>query len=50
MGWMDGVNEKIAASVVGRWFRLEGSGHVSTKDPGIRAGALKPVPHSTSQP
>jgi hypothetical protein len=29
MGWMDKTNRKIAASAVGRWFQLEGSGHVS---------------------
>ncbi|KAL7784573.1 hypothetical protein V8C37DRAFT_395703 [Trichoderma ceciliae] len=27
MGWMDNVNTKVADSPVGRWFRLEGSGH-----------------------
>jgi hypothetical protein len=29
MGWMETVNGKVARSPVGRWFRLEGSGHVS---------------------
>ncbi|KAM7184394.1 Adenine/guanine permease AZG1 [Rhypophila sp. PSN 637] len=27
MGWVHNANQKIAASAVGRWFRLEGSGH-----------------------
>ncbi|KAL6900162.1 hypothetical protein GGI43DRAFT_59871 [Trichoderma evansii] len=27
MGWMDNINVKVARSPVGRWFRLEGSGH-----------------------
>ncbi|RFU75112.1 nucleoside transporter [Trichoderma arundinaceum] len=35
MGWMDNVNKKVAASPVGRWFRLEGSGH-----PKERKGSL----------
>lgn len=29
MGWMENANHKIAASAVGRWFQLDGSGHVS---------------------
>ncbi|KAM0460572.1 hypothetical protein ACHAPV_004847 [Trichoderma viride] len=35
MGWMDTVNGKVARSPVGRWFRLEGSGH-----PKERKGSL----------
>ncbi|KAJ4134120.1 hypothetical protein NW765_008151 [Fusarium oxysporum] len=35
MGWMDKTNRKIAASPVGRWFQLEGSGH-----PRERKGSL----------
>ncbi|KAM7188521.1 Adenine/guanine permease AZG1 [Naviculisporaceae sp. PSN 640] len=27
MGWVHNTNQKIAATAVGRWFRLEGSGH-----------------------
>ncbi|KAL6690725.1 permease family domain-containing protein [Trichoderma pleuroticola] len=27
MGWMDNINKRVAVSPVGRWFRLEGSGH-----------------------
>ncbi|KAJ4191047.1 Hypothetical protein NCS54_00444100 [Fusarium falciforme] len=27
MGWMENTNRKIAASPVGRWFQLDGSGH-----------------------
>ncbi|RSL93211.1 hypothetical protein CEP52_013361 [Fusarium oligoseptatum] len=27
MGWMENTNRKIAASAVGRWFQLDGSGH-----------------------
>jgi hypothetical protein len=37
MGWMENANHKIAASAVGRWFQLDGSGHVSQSpfhDPG----------------
>lgn len=29
MAWIENTNRKIAASAVGRWFQLEGSGHVS---------------------
>jgi AGZA family xanthine/uracil permease-like MFS transporter len=29
MGWMEKTNRKIAVSAVGRWFQLDGSGHVS---------------------
>lgn len=29
MGWVQNVNAKVATSVVGKWFRLDGSGHVS---------------------
>ncbi|KAF4975714.1 hypothetical protein FZEAL_7531 [Fusarium zealandicum] len=35
MGWMENTNRKIAASPVGRWFQLEGSGH-----PRERKGSL----------
>ena len=28
MGWIHTVNLKVAKSPVGRWFRLDGSGHV----------------------
>lgn len=28
MGWIEDVNVKVATSVVGKWFRLDGSGHV----------------------
>ncbi|KAF4469502.1 MFS transporter AGZA family xanthine uracil permease [Fusarium albosuccineum] len=35
MGWMENTNRKIAASAVGRWFQLEGSGH-----PRERKGSL----------
>lgn len=28
MGWIEHVNVKVATSVVGKWFRLDGSGHV----------------------
>lgn len=35
MGWMDTVNVKVARSPVGRWFRLEGSGHVSRQNPRV---------------
>jgi AGZA family xanthine/uracil permease-like MFS transporter len=28
MGWIENVNAKVATSVVGKWFRLDGSGHV----------------------
>ncbi len=28
MGWIQTVNQKVAVSPVGRWFKLEGSGHV----------------------
>ena len=28
MGWMDSLNRKVARSFVGKYFRLEGSGHV----------------------
>ncbi|KAF5139118.1 putative xanthine/uracil permease [Metarhizium anisopliae] len=27
MGWIEDVNVKVATSVVGKWFRLDGSGH-----------------------
>ncbi|KAK3896672.1 hypothetical protein C8A05DRAFT_39781 [Staphylotrichum tortipilum] len=27
MGWIQTVNQKVAVSPVGRWFKLEGSGH-----------------------
>ncbi|KAI4591489.1 hypothetical protein KJ359_013215 [Pestalotiopsis sp. 9143b] len=27
MGWMQNVDDKVAKSAVGKWFRLEGSGH-----------------------
>lgn len=27
MAWTHTINEKVAQSAVGRWFRLEGSGH-----------------------
>ncbi|KAF3000038.1 hypothetical protein E8E14_006815 [Neopestalotiopsis sp. 37M] len=27
MGWVQNVDEKVAKSAVGKWFRLEGSGH-----------------------
>lgn len=27
MAWAHGINERVAKSPVGRWFRLEGSGH-----------------------
>jgi hypothetical protein len=29
MTWMETINDKVAASAVGHWFQLEGSGHVS---------------------
>lgn len=29
MGWADKVDSRVAKSFVGRWFRLDGSGHVS---------------------
>lgn len=29
MGWIHNANAAVARSVVGRYFRLEGSGHVS---------------------
>jgi len=29
MGIIHTINVKVAASPVGRWFRLDGSGHVS---------------------
>jgi AGZA family xanthine/uracil permease-like MFS transporter len=29
MGWMEDTNRRIAVSPVGRWFKLEGCGHVS---------------------
>jgi len=32
MGWIHNANATVARSVVGRWFRLEGSGHVSARD------------------
>ncbi|KAL7916468.1 permease family domain-containing protein [Trichoderma velutinum] len=35
MGWMDNINRRVAVSPVGRWFRLEGSGH-----PKERKGSL----------
>lgn len=31
MTWVHSINEKIAKSPVGRWFRLEGSGHRKTR-------------------
>lgn len=33
MGWMETTNEKIAKSAVGRWFKLDGCGHVSFLKP-----------------
>jgi AGZA family xanthine/uracil permease-like MFS transporter len=33
MGWVHNTNAKIAAGPVGRWFRLEGSGHVCLEVP-----------------
>ncbi|PKS12981.1 hypothetical protein jhhlp_000322 [Lomentospora prolificans] len=35
MGFIDNINTKVAQSPVGRWFRLEGSGH-----PKERKGSL----------
>ncbi|KAI9163692.1 nucleoside transporter [Paramyrothecium foliicola] len=35
MGWVHNTNQRIAASAIGRWFRLEGSGH-----PKERKGSL----------
>ncbi|GKU02846.1 mfs agza xanthine uracil permease [Fusarium langsethiae] len=35
MGWMENTNHKIAASAIGRWFQLDGSGH-----PRERKGSL----------
>ncbi|KAF5018682.1 hypothetical protein F66182_9328 [Fusarium sp. NRRL 66182] len=35
MGWIENTNRKIAASAVGRWFQLDGSGH-----PKERKGSL----------
>lgn len=29
MGWATKLNDKVAASAFGKWFRLEGCGHVS---------------------
>ena len=31
MGWVDNLNRKVARSTFGKWFQLEGSGHVSCK-------------------
>lgn len=28
MGWVYRINSRVASSPVGRWFQLEGSGHV----------------------
>lgn len=39
MGFVDNWNEKVAASPVGWWFRLDGSGHVRF---------TLPPPHATS--
>jgi hypothetical protein len=33
MTWVHTTNEAVAKSVVGRWFRLDGSGHVSYLPP-----------------
>jgi hypothetical protein len=32
MGWIHNTNAAVARSAVGRYFRLEGSGHVSDTD------------------
>ena len=29
MGWIENLNARVAKSPVGRWFKLDGSGHVS---------------------
>jgi AGZA family xanthine/uracil permease-like MFS transporter len=29
MTWTDKINQRVATSAVGRWFKLEGCGHVS---------------------
>lgn len=31
MTFVDTINGKVASSVVGRWFRLDGSGHRKTR-------------------
>lgn len=31
MAWTDKINASVAKSPVGRWFRLEGSGHPKTR-------------------
>ncbi|KAJ0123615.1 inner membrane protein yico [Diaporthe amygdali] len=31
MAWAHSINEKVAKSAVGRWFRLDGSGHKKTR-------------------
>lgn len=31
MAWIDTINQKVAKSAVGRWFRLDGSGHTKTR-------------------
>lgn len=31
MAWAQSINEKVAKSAVGRWFRLDGSGHKKTR-------------------
>lgn len=31
MAWVHTVNEKVAKTAVGRWFRLDGSGHKKTR-------------------
>ncbi|KAK7946491.1 uncharacterized protein PG986_010812 [Apiospora aurea] len=31
MGWLETLNTKVAAGPVGRWFRLDGSGHAKTR-------------------
>jgi hypothetical protein len=33
MGWIENTNRRIATSPVGRWFKLEGCGHVSPAPP-----------------
>lgn len=45
MGFIENTNRKVAASPVGRWFRLEGSGHVSHREP-----LLRPSVTSSSDP